>query len=127
MAAVQDADEPILLVDDDAAVRRVVREALARALACKVVEFADGHEAIEMAKTSRFSVAVLDVEMPTIDGAELAARLLAIDPDLPVVFLTGSLREDLTAQLEKLGRTVLRKPVEREELVGVVDSYRRRG
>jgi response regulator NasT len=65
----------ILAVDDDAISLDTLAEGLAEA-GYEVVAAKSGEEALECAKTRRFDLAVLDMQMPGISGAELARRLL---------------------------------------------------
>jgi FixJ family two-component response regulator len=61
-------------------------------------------------------LAVLDVLMPGISGDAVAARLLQLDPTLPVLLMTGA-SDDFAAGS---GLPVLRKPFPQEELVAAV-------
>jgi CheY-like chemotaxis protein len=81
--------EQILVVDDDAdsceLVGLVLREA-----GYSIDLAKDGSEALAKAARRRPDVVLADVQMPGIDGLELARRLHAADPTLPVVLTTGS-------------------------------------
>jgi two-component system response regulator MprA len=86
---------PVLVVDDDAEVRAVIREALERE-GLAVTTSASGVEALELAARWRPGVVVLEMAMPEDDGANVAAALRALHgPTLPIVVLTayGSARE----------------------------------
>ena len=73
MSAAQ-RDRLVLVVDDDATVRRVVRHVL-EVDDFDVVEAASGDEALEAVASSRPVVIVLDVLMPGLDGIEVCRRL----------------------------------------------------
>src|SRR5260370_37889526 len=79
-----------LLVDDEAAIRRLVRSALA-GLDCEVVEAGDGPEAISLFKQyeNRIALLVTDVVMPGMHGDELAILLKGLHPELPVLFVSA--------------------------------------
>ena len=83
----------ILYVDDDPVLRRLVGAALESADPCYVVETcASGSEALAKAPAFAPDLALLDVEMPGMDGPTTLATLRAdLDlRDLPAIFLTGT-------------------------------------
>ena len=82
--------ETILLVEDEAAVRRASAEFL-RLQGYKVLEAGDGLEAIDVAKLhlSSLDLVVTDVVMPSLSGGELAKKLKKIRPDLDFLFVSG--------------------------------------
>lgn len=80
---------PVLVVDDEEAVRRFVERVLGDA-GYKTVAAASGHEAIEVAKhIGQLGGLVTDVQMPGMMGDELARVLRQSDPELKVLYLTG--------------------------------------
>jgi CheY-like chemotaxis protein len=103
----------VLLVDDDDGVRFVAAAAL-RALGHEVLEAANAAAAEALAHAEGLGgigLLVTDVSMPGASGPELAERLRAERPDLPVVFLTGH------AGAADLGDApVLRKPFSGQDL-----------
>lgn len=85
-------DEPgleLLLADDDAGVRSLVR-ALARDRleALSVLEAADGAEAVELALERRPQIALLDVAMPRLGGIETALTLRELQPQMRIALQT---------------------------------------
>jgi CheY-like chemotaxis protein len=84
-----DAYGTVLLVDDDAAVRGLAAQMLA-AEGHFVVQAAGPQEALEIcARGERIDVLVTDVSMPGMSGRDLAARVRALRPGLPVLFISG--------------------------------------
>lgn len=80
----------VLVVDDDQDAAELLAEALGL-LECETQVALDGERALALARTFRPKVAFLDLELPKIDGRELAARLRA-DPSmagLKLIALTG--------------------------------------
>jgi DNA-binding response OmpR family regulator len=80
----------VLVIDDERSIRLVCRVNLAAA-GMEVLEAADGHEGIELARTETPDLVLLDVMMPDIDGWAVA-RELAADArtrEIPIVFLTA--------------------------------------
>jgi PAS domain S-box-containing protein len=82
--------ETILLVEDNAALRRVVAQALA-SFGYKVLAADDSREALRLARTHPGGIDLLltDVEMPDLSGPEVADLLVAEQPALRVIFMTG--------------------------------------
>lgn len=107
----------ILLVDDDDLLRSTIPPMLA-ALGHRVTVAASGPEAlVAIEQPPPPEVALLDVNMPDMDGLETFRRLRARRPDLPVLFVTG-LKDDRLEALLKTGPAVgyLAKPFTLPEL-----------
>jgi len=118
------AEEAVLLVDDDPDIRETLSELL-DANGYEVLQAENGQIALDVLKnTPRFPcVVVLDLSMPVLDGREFL-KLRALDPilrDIPVVVVSGSNQPAET--LEGIDE-YLRKPVEIERLMEIIDHYR---
>jgi diguanylate cyclase (GGDEF)-like protein len=117
----------VLLVEDSAAIRALVRRMLV-AGGHTVVEAAGGAAALAVCREQQPDVVLLDVEMPEMSGWDVLAAMKA-DPDLrdvPVVFLTG--RSDTTDMVDGLrlgAHDYLRKPCEPTELLARVQAAAR--
>jgi DNA-binding NarL/FixJ family response regulator len=90
----------VFIVDDHAAFRAVAREVLARAGFDVVGEAASGEDALAAAARINPQVVVLDVQLPGINGFEVARRLLA-KSQAPVVVLVS------TAEAADYGRRIV--------------------
>lgn len=80
----------VLLADDDAALRRLIEVTL-NAEDFELLQAADGHEALDMARAHHPQLVLLDVNMPRLDGFEVCQQLKG-DPstaDIKVVMLTA--------------------------------------
>jgi nitrogen-specific signal transduction histidine kinase/CheY-like chemotaxis protein len=78
----------VLLVEDEAPVRRTTRKLL-ESLGYRVQEAASGEEALARAGQARFDLLISDVMMPGLKGPELAQRLQALQPGLPTLLISG--------------------------------------
>ncbi|PYB73170.1 sigma-54-dependent transcriptional regulator [Rhizobium wuzhouense] len=78
----------IILVDDDQALRRATRQTLELA-GYVVSDFAAAQQALTQLSRESEAVVVTDIRMAGMDGLELFARLRSLDPDLPVLLITG--------------------------------------
>jgi CheY-like chemotaxis protein len=78
----------VLYVDDNTKSRRLLGSVL-RDCGVEVITTADPAEAIENFRKLRFDVVLVDYQMPVISGPELAQRMKAIHPEVPIVMLSG--------------------------------------
>lgn len=109
-------NKKVLVVDDDAAVRRVIRRAL-EAVGCEVVEIDDGADAADLVDGLRPAVVLLDIHMPRLDGIAVADELSETHPDVAVVMVSGDAgesRERLARERGAVG--FLPKPLDLEAL-----------
>ena len=110
--------ETILVVEDEQGVRDLTTKMLKR-LGYHVLAAASGAEALEVAKAHRGSIAlaVTDVVMPNMSGAELAEELRRTLPGIKVVFISGYTENAISQHgvLEE-GVAFLAKPFSREAL-----------
>ncbi|WP_431856254.1 response regulator transcription factor [Azospirillum sp.] len=113
--------ETFLVVDDSKLARMVVRQAL-RDLHpdCAILEAATGPEADRVDGVDTLSAAFIDFNMPDEDGLELAARLRARRPDLPIAIISANAQTDVLERARDLGAAFLEKPVSRDALAGFV-------
>jgi DNA-binding NarL/FixJ family response regulator len=112
----------ILLVDDNAIVRRGIASLLAEADGLEVVgEAGDGREAIAKAEELKPDVVCLDVRMPVMDGVAATAAICAT-PDAPrvIVLTTFDLDETVYGALRAGASGFLLKDVRPSELVDAI-------
>jgi CheY-like chemotaxis protein len=104
--------ETILLVEDEAALRRIVGEMLAR-LGYTIVEAPDSRSAEKLAADYGKPIQLLltDVVMPDLGGRELALRLKAVRRELKVLFMSGYADDTIVQQgVLETGAAYLQKP-----------------
>jgi CheY-like chemotaxis protein len=102
--------ERIVIADDDAPTRALLRTILSFAPAVEIVgEAADGAEAVRLALERRADAVVLDVNMPGIDGGRAAEVIRAYRPRVKVLFHTAEIDGDLRRRAERLGAPILLK------------------
>ncbi len=113
----------VLIVDDNAVNRRVLRSMLAPT-SCELTEAPDGSTAIQLARDLRPGVILMDLQMPEMDGLE-ATRILTADratAGIPVVAITAhAMLGDADRALEAGCVGYLAKPVGRENLMNAID------
>lgn len=104
-----------LLIDDDASVRFVLRNALTET-GWQVTEIDDGCEAEDALARQRFNLVVLDLYMPGMNGFEVLRRLRGKDPtvtsvwrtrpDVPVMVISGEAQQDGLSFAARIGADV---------------------
>lgn len=110
----------VLVVDDDAHIREVVRFALEKA-GMRVVEAANGREALAQVSQQTPDLVILDIMMPEMDGLE-TCREIRKTSDLPILFLSSRDDEiDRVLGLEIGGDDYVTKPFSPRELVARVN------
>jgi len=115
----------ILIADDDGHIREVVRYALEKA-GYRVLEAADGAEALGVIEDKAVDLVVLDIIMPGEDGLQVC-RQVAAKGDVPVIFLTSRDEEvDRVLGLELGADDYVTKPFSPRELVARVGAVLRR-
>ena len=114
---------PVLLVEDEPEVRRVIRLQLT-ALGHTVIEAADGVEAwLLLEAVSDIAILVTDTIMPGgIGGRELVTRTRALRPDMPILMITGYASDNALAGTAELDVPVLRKPFDQATLAAALDE-----
>jgi two-component system response regulator MprA len=116
----------ILVVDDDAGLRRALRRVLV-SQGFEVEVANGGDEALTRLREHTFDLVVLDVMMPGSDGIEVCERLRAAGDRLPVLMLTArDAVRDRVAGLNAGADDYLLKPFANEELVARVRALLRR-
>ena len=119
--------ERVLVVDDDALVRRMLTRSLA-AEGFEVEHVADGGAALAAAEASAPDLVVLDVTMPGLDGLAVCRRLRANGLRGSIIMLTArDAVADRVAGLEAGADDYLVKPFAVEELVARLHALGRRG
>ena len=119
---------PLVLVAEDGTIVRLdlARMLVERAGFETVVEARDGEEAVALAREHRPDLAILDVNMPRLDGIEAARRILAERP-LPIVMLTAYADEaSVTRAVEAGVFAYVVKPFREQDLLPAIRTAQAR-
>jgi DNA-binding NarL/FixJ family response regulator len=114
----------ILIVDDSALLRRIIRETLEQQNGWEVSgEAANGREAIEKAQELRPDLIVLDLAMPVMNGLEAARALKRLLPRVPVLMFTNFDAAPLKREALAAGiRAVVSKSGSLQSLVSAIQG-----
>ncbi len=113
----------ILVVDNEPAATRLVRLALERYSVFEVCEVNDPRGALTAARIFKPDLVLLDIEMPGMDGSDVARRLRAEEgfQQTPIIFMTSLVTEEEAAyRIFAGGSRVLAKPITMAKLVRCV-------
>src|SRR5579863_2453731 len=108
--------EPVLLVEDKAELRAMLRKALERA-GYTVDEAPDGNTAIDKVRSRRYLIVLTDLKLPGNSGIDVLREARRVEPTLPVIIMTayGSVEEAVTAMKEG-AFDFIQKPVDLDHL-----------
>src|SRR5712692_8175658 len=117
--------EPLLLVEDKAELRAVLRKALERA-GWKVDEAPDGTTALDKLRRVRYLLVLTDLKLPGCSGIDVLRGVKEADPTIPVILMTafGSVDEAVTA-MKGGAFDFIQKPVDLEHLKLLVERAAR--
>ena len=117
----------LLLADDHRMFRQGLRELLERKTGFEVVgEAATGREALEQVRVLRPDIVLLDIQMPELDGVEVARQLAQSHPDVKIIMLTMYRQDQHLVDAIKAGaRGYLLKDADAEELIDVIERVQR--
>ena len=80
----------ILLIEDEEAIRRVLKKILLEEDASHDIhEAADGKQAIEVFGDGTWDLVFCDIKMPHMDGVEVLEKMMAVNPEIPVIMISG--------------------------------------
>jgi two-component system chemotaxis response regulator CheY len=111
----------VLIVDDSAAIRKILQRVLRQTdlPLGEIKEAGDGTEAVEILQNSRFGLILSDINMPKMDGLQLLARIKEMPhvKDVPVIMITTEGGQGKVMEAVQLGATgYVRKPFTAEQI-----------
>lgn len=114
----------VLVVEDSADIRQILRFLLERG-GHRVVEAADGHDAVEAARRECPDLVLMNLGLPGLDGVSAMSAIRRIEPlcGVPVIVLSGFDHEHREAALAAGCSAFLQKPVDSDRLESLVRQY----
>jgi len=121
----QPGDLRVLVVDDDAAIRRTLGTLLGT-LNCRVDAAGDLDAAVHLARLGTYDLAFCDLRLGERSGIDLLPKLLAVNPDLQIVLITAFASIETAVQAVKAGAAnYLAKPFTSEQVKAIVEQVAR--
>lgn len=114
----------ILFVDDESSIIEMANQILKKS-GYAVTSFTDGIKALEHFRQQphKFDLIVTDLTMPAISGTELASKMSAIKPNIPIILTTGFSEKITTATCKQWNiSTVINKPFSIHELLDTIEK-----
>jgi two-component system nitrogen regulation response regulator NtrX len=112
----------ILIIEDEAAIRRVLTKIISEENeAYNVEEAEDGLLGIEMIKNNDYDLVLCDIKMPKMDGVEVLEKAKKIKPEIPIVMISGHGDLDTAVNTMRLGAfDYISKPPDLNRLLNTV-------
>ena len=113
----------ILLVDDVAINRKLVRAYLATFNELTFIEASTGEEALSMVQQHAFDLIFMDRRLPDIDGDNVCQQMKAINPQIPIIMVSASIIKELGNETPVFYDMQLSKPVNKDTLLEAICTY----
>jgi DNA-binding NtrC family response regulator len=112
----------ILIIEDEAAIRRVLRNIISEENKTYEVEEAeDGIAGIDLISKSDYDLVLCDIKMPKMDGVEVLEKVKKVKPEIPVVMISGHGDLDTAVNTMKMGAfDYISKPPDLNRLLNTV-------
>ena len=112
----------IMYIEDEGFLGKIVKESL-ESRGYEIFMEEDGGKALELFKSTKPQVCVLDVMLPNKDGFTIAEEIRELDDSVPILFLTAkSQTEDLVRGFNLGANDYIRKPFSMEELIARIEN-----
>jgi two-component system nitrogen regulation response regulator NtrX len=129
----------ILIIDDEKAIRKTLNEILSFE-GYKLEEAADGEEGLKKFREKTYDVVLCDIKMPKIDGLDFLQKAVEINPDVPIIMISGHGNIETAVEAVKKGAydfiqkppdlnrllITIRNAMERNNLVNETKTLKRR-
>lgn len=117
----------ILIVDDEVSIRKTLSEILSFER-YKTDEAADGASALKLFSENSYDVVLCDIKMPKMDGLEFLEKAVAINPDVPIIMISGHGTIETAVEAVKKGAyDFISKPPDLNRLLITIRNAKERG
>jgi two-component system chemotaxis response regulator CheY len=115
--------QTILLADDSRISRMLVRDIIERAdIEIEIIEASNAKDALSKVADRQINIAILDLNMPGMDGLMLATELLARFPILKIGLLTANVQDIVREKAKALGVTFIAKPITEQKILTFISA-----
>jgi CheY-like chemotaxis protein len=117
-------DKKIILAVDDTAFFLTVLKAALQDIECKLICVTSGNDAMSFLERHTADLFLLDIEMPGMNGYELAAKIRERGQKAPLIFLTGnSKRENVAKAIDAGAIDFIVKPINKKEVFAKINKH----
>jgi two-component system chemotaxis response regulator CheY len=116
----------VLIVEDSPTMRQLIIFALKRLKRVNFVEAGDGVEALKKLSNSKFDIALIDLNMPIMDGLKLISLMKKDEKhkNIPIVVITTAGRDEDKKKAFDLGvNAYITKPIQTAEVLSIVSNF----
>jgi len=115
-------EKATLLIADDIELNRELIKEYLRGTPLKILEARDGQEAVDIAKSNKIDVILMDIKMPNKNGYE-ATKEIKESQDIPIIAVTASVVFAQDSQKNRIFDTFLQKPLKKNILIDALSQY----
>lgn len=111
----------VLVVDDSSLVRLMMQKIFSQSFPdWRVLEAKTGEEALEATQATHPQLALIDYNMPGINGIDLAVQLMEKFPALSIHLVTANVQQKMQERAEALGIGFIKKPITQEKISSIL-------
>jgi CheY-like chemotaxis protein len=119
----QTGEKIVMAVDDDSFCLDTLKSALA-GVSCKVIGVTNGTIALNVLRTKKPDLFLLDIEMPAMNGIELAGKIRELGYKQPIIFITGNADKSYVVQAVRAGGVdFILKPINPKNVVSRISRF----
>jgi CheY-like chemotaxis protein len=112
----------ILVIDDNAEARELLKDILTDR-GYQILEAGDGEQALAVMSSAQVHMAIVDLDMPKMNGIEFSKRAKAARPDLPIIMVTAYSQFYVPADILASGiDAFLQKPLDLSRLLKAIEQ-----
>ena len=116
-------DKKILLVDDAAFMRMMIKDTLTKNGYTSIFEAGDGEQAVEQYKAEKPDLVIMDITMPNKTGIEALQEIKGLDPAAKIVMCSAMGQESMVVEAIKLGALdFIVKPFKPDRIIQTVSK-----
>ncbi|MBF0422543.1 MAG: response regulator [Magnetococcales bacterium] len=114
-----------LIVDDSSLARMMVRKFFSESFKdWDLLEAKDGDDALALVEGQTLHLALIDFNMPGMNGIDLSEKLLEKHPDLSIHLVTANIQERMQLRAESIGIGFIKKPINQEKIVAAMQGLK---
>lgn len=118
-----DNTKTVLIVDDSRVSRMMIKAIITDTHAdWPVIEAENGDAALEAIAGKTVDIAILDCNMPGMDGFTLAEKIKQSKPETTISLLTANIQEATQKKADAIGISFVKKPITNERIISILDQ-----